>query len=252
MKIESTRRGHAIKPGKSTKRGRTLRTAPRTLREDVRAFKREIVLSTAIEIFYRDGYQNSTVDDIAAAMSVSKAVVYYYFETKEAVLEAVIDRSAELSRASIDRGLEGGTTPAQKLALACFHFAAHVLKDQKIIGVYFREERCFSRSLRARTTISEKNLVAKLSQVIAAGIKSNAFRECDTRLMAKDIVGIISMSYYWYREGGQLSREALCRHFAAQALRLVGYEGEMALDERPFELEWIARQTVINSRRDKY
>jgi AcrR family transcriptional regulator len=237
MKNESTRKSQAVKLDKSTKRGRTARAAPRTLREDVRAFKREVVLSTAIEVFYRDGYQNATVDDIAAAMSVTKAVVYYYFDTKEAMLEAVIDRSAALSRESIDRGLEGGATPAQKLALACFHFAAHVLEHQKIIGVYFREDRCFSRSLRARTTISEKNLVAKLAQVIAAGVKSNAFRECDKRLMAKDIMGTISMAYYWYRDGGRLSRQALCRHFAAQSLRLVGYEGEMALDEPPFELK---------------
>src|SRR3546814_16337650 len=48
------------------------------LRENVRAFKRELIINAAIEVFYRDGYQSATVDDVAASMSMTKAVVYYY------------------------------------------------------------------------------------------------------------------------------------------------------------------------------
>src|SRR3546814_8585076 len=38
------------------------------LRENVRAFKRELIINAAIEVFYRDGYQSATVDDVAASM----------------------------------------------------------------------------------------------------------------------------------------------------------------------------------------
>src|SRR3546814_10389884 len=67
------------------------------LRENVRAFKRELIINAAIEVFYRDGYQSATVDDVAASMSMTKAVVYYYFKSKETLLQAIIERCSEIT-----------------------------------------------------------------------------------------------------------------------------------------------------------
>lgn len=214
------------KPRTKKRHGPT-RVASSTLREGVRAFKRGIILNTAIDTFYAKGYQNVTVDDIAGAMSVTKAVVYYNFDTKEDILEAIIDRTTELSREAIDRGIEIGTTPAHKLALACFFFADHMMKDQKMVGVYFREDRCFSPALRARTTKAEKLMTEKLVKVIESGVSAGEFRPCDAQVMAITLMGMISMAFYWYREEGRLPRESLCRNFSTQALRMMGYEGEM-------------------------
>jgi AcrR family transcriptional regulator len=207
-------------------------TAARSVfRDDVRAFKRETIINTAIDVFYRVGYQSATVDDIAVAMSATKALIYYYFETKEAVLEAIIDRCAELTRQSVERGVERGETSVEKLALACFCFAANILNNQKMIGVYFREERCFSPALHARATESEKAITAILSELIETGIKEGNFRQCDSRIMALNITGMMSMAFYWYREHSQQSEADLCRHFAAESLYFAGYHGELAIEQ---------------------
>ena len=202
-----------------------------TLREGVRAFKRELILNVAIDTFFSDGYQNVSVDDIARVMSVSKAVVYYNFKTKEDILSAIIDRTTTLSRDAIDRGIEAGHSPAEKLALACYSYADHMMRNQKMVGVYFREDRCFPAALRTRTTKVEKTIAAKLSKIIEAGVTSEEFRPCDTRVSAVMIMGMISMAYYWYRETGRLSRQLLCCQFAERALLQLGYRGPMALDE---------------------
>src|SRR6516164_7524946 len=104
------------------------------LRDDVRAFKREAIINAAIEVFYRKGYQTATVDDVAATISVTKAAVYYYFESKEALLQVLIERCSDLTLKAVDRGIAGGDTPAKQLALACFCFAAMVLGNQKLIA----------------------------------------------------------------------------------------------------------------------
>lgn len=209
---------------------------PTTMRDDVRAFKRELILTTAIDIFFDKGYQNSTVDDIAAAMSVTKAVVYYNFNSKEEVLENIIDRTAALTHECVDRGVNQGKMPAQKLALACYFYADHILRHQKMIAVYFREERNFSAALRRRMTILEKSVDEKISSVLEAGAISGEFLKGDTRLTAITIMGMISMAFHWYRESGRVSREGLCRHFAEQALRLVGFKGDPGLDEAAYKL----------------
>ncbi len=201
------------------------------LREDARAFKREMIIGAAIEIFYRDGYQAATVDAVAAAVSATKAAVYYYFESKDALLQAIVTRCSDLTLEAVEQGIVSGDSPAKRLALACFCFAEMVLKNQKMIAVYFREERYFSAGLRERVTGAEKSVTSKLSKVIEAGSRDGSFRPCDAQLLALSITGMISMSFYWYTEHGRLPKRDLARNFAQEALRLVSFKDEDVLEE---------------------
>lgn len=205
--------------------------ARKALREDARAFKREIIIEAAIDIFYRHGYQSASVDDIAAAVSVTKAAVYYYFESKEALLQAIIERCSDLTISAIERGIAAGETPPMELALACYCFATMVLENQKMIAVYFREERCFPQSLHERVTSTEHDVTLKLAKVIDAGVRRKEFFDGDSQTLALRITGMISMSYYWYTEHGRLPKNALCRQFALDALRLAGFHGEISIDQ---------------------
>jgi AcrR family transcriptional regulator len=205
------------------------------LLEDVRAYKRELIIHSAIEIFYRNGYQSATVDGVAAAMSVTKAVVYYHFKSKDALLQAIIERCSVLTSTAIDRGIADGKDSVQQLALASFHYAAMILDNQKMIALYFREERSFSVELRERLTATERAVTSKLARVIDSGIRRGDFRACDSQLLALNITGMISMAFYWTTEHGRLPLAQLCRLFAVDALNLAGYAGDIS------EAEWLPR-----------
>src|SRR3546814_11818998 len=90
-------------------------------------------------------------------MSMTKAVVYYYFKSKETLLQAIIERCSELTSTAIERGVAEGDTPVEKLALTSFHFASMILGNQKMIALYFREERYFPEALRARLLEAERS-----------------------------------------------------------------------------------------------
>lgn len=201
------------------------------LRDDVRAFKRERILRASIEVFYQCGFQNATVGDVAASMSLTKAAVYYYFDSKEALLDAIIERCSDLTLEAIERGIAEGDSPATRLVSACYRFAHVVLDNQKLIALYFREERNFSSKLRQRVTSTEKTVTLKLSKVLDAGIRTGEFRECDTQHLALNINGMISMSFYWYSEHARITKDALCRRFTLDALHLAGFKGPFELDK---------------------
>jgi AcrR family transcriptional regulator len=205
--------------------------AARVFREDVRAFKQDMIIDSAIDVFYRIGYQAATVDDIAAGMSATKALVYYYFDTKEAVLQAIITRCSELTLSTVEHGINSGDTPAEKLALGIHCYAANILTNQKMIGVYFREEHNFPPALHNRATQSEKTITSRLAEVIEAGTKDRIFRECDPQLLALNLTGMVTMAFYWYREHGHLSEAELCKHFATEALFIAGFHGNAPLDQ---------------------
>jgi TetR/AcrR family transcriptional repressor of nem operon len=56
---------------------------------------REALAEAALELFYRNGVANTTLADIAGAARVPTGNVYYHFRTKEALVEAVIDKRIE-------------------------------------------------------------------------------------------------------------------------------------------------------------
>ncbi|SHI79075.1 transcriptional regulator, TetR family [Propionispora hippei DSM 15287] len=54
------------------------------------------ILDTAEPLFAANGYRQTTVQDITNQMGVAKGMIYYYFNSKEAILEAVINRQISI------------------------------------------------------------------------------------------------------------------------------------------------------------
>jgi AcrR family transcriptional regulator len=60
------------------------------------------ILEAALRLFVTDGYQTSTVRDLAAEVGLTSAALYYYFPSKEACLEALVTPYLD----AVDRVLE--------------------------------------------------------------------------------------------------------------------------------------------------
>jgi AcrR family transcriptional regulator len=76
--------------------------------------KRSRLTSAALELAYRQGYQRSTIADIAEEASVPVGNVYYYFKTKDDIGDAIIDRRLwEFAR--LRERLDKLSTPKERL-----------------------------------------------------------------------------------------------------------------------------------------
>lgn len=69
---------------------------------------RDRILAAAIKIFAEKGYNGARIDQIAGEAGVNKALIYYYFKSKEAILaelfETFFRRSAEMLLNFVERG----------------------------------------------------------------------------------------------------------------------------------------------------
>ncbi len=57
--------------------------------------RKQEIIDTAERLFRENGYKNTSVDAIIGAMNVAKGTFYYYFKSKEAVLEAIVHRTLD-------------------------------------------------------------------------------------------------------------------------------------------------------------
>src|SRR3546814_4238974 len=94
-------------------------------------------------------------------------VFFFFFKQKTAYEMRISDWSSDVCSSDL------------KLALTSFHFASMILGNQKMIALYFREERYFPEALRARLLEAERAVTSKLSKVIDSGIRRGDFRSCD-------------------------------------------------------------------------
>jgi AcrR family transcriptional regulator len=70
-------------------------------REQQREETRERVYQSALRVFARDGFQECRIDDIAKDASVVRGTFYFYFPTKDDVLQELLDRSQKGVAASL-------------------------------------------------------------------------------------------------------------------------------------------------------
>lgn len=69
--------------------------------DDFKAGRREAILEAAMRLFIAQGYDRTTMREIAAEAGVSTGAIYVYFETKAAMLQSICAEETALERAEL-------------------------------------------------------------------------------------------------------------------------------------------------------
>ncbi len=77
-------------------------------------FRRKVII-TAGAIFSRYGYKKTTMDEIAKALKKGKSSIYYYFESKEEIFEAVVLYEANILRNELTAAIKSVESPVEKM-----------------------------------------------------------------------------------------------------------------------------------------
>ena len=57
--------------------------------------KKEQILDMSFSLFLEKGYDNTSISDILSKLDIARGTLYYHFESKEAIMDAIIERSAK-------------------------------------------------------------------------------------------------------------------------------------------------------------
>ena len=79
-----------------------------------RKMRQDRILSGALEVFKSKGLEGATMDEIANASGFGKATLYYYFESKEDVLSAILKDGWEKIWLSLESTIAGNESPRRK------------------------------------------------------------------------------------------------------------------------------------------
>ena len=57
--------------------------------------KKEQILDVSLSLFLEKGYDNTSISDILSKLDIARGTLYYHFESKEAIMDTIIERSAK-------------------------------------------------------------------------------------------------------------------------------------------------------------
>jgi AcrR family transcriptional regulator len=150
----------------------------RTVNASVYAIRRDAFVDVARRLIQTKGYERTSIQDVLDALDASRGAFYHYFDSKGALLEAVLDRMVDEAMARIAPVMDDPAIPAPEKLRLVFSGIAAYKADQRdlalaILEVWLSDDNAIVRErLRRRQAAA---LAAILDRIVAQGIGEGAF-----------------------------------------------------------------------------
>ncbi len=160
---------------------------------------RAAILQAAVREFSEKGIAGARVDAIAQAAKVNKALVYYYFEDKEALYGAVLDHVFSGLTACISEALRKNSPPRDRIiAYAGAHFdyiAGHPLYPRIVQSELMRAGSGGATQLERIGKQYFRRIFSQVAEVLRQGISAGDFRAVDEMHFITSMVAIITFYF---------------------------------------------------------
>lgn len=191
------------------------------LKAEVQEFKRRRILEEARELFFALGYEATTLDAIADGLKVTKPFIYSYFKNKSEILRAICEIGIRSSLEALDEALATSLPPREKLRMIVERVTSIIIKNQKYIVVYEREEKNLQPKEAKLLMSLRKEFGVRLAKLLESGAASGDFDVEDPLLTAVSIGGLVTWVASWYRPLGRWSQTDVTMHMIRNVERMV-------------------------------
>ena len=183
---------------------------------------REDILWAAAEVLHRNGYDATTMKDIAAQVNLTAASLYHHFKNKDFLLLNVLEVGLDLTIEKLEDIVNLDQPCADKLGEMIRSHVVSVTGNVAVGAAMVFEIRALlnvSASGRNGDDKFMREFVARRNQFFArrayfeslfrdmvrAGIEAGEFRPVDAAIVTKAMLGAHNWVGVWFREGGRLS-----------------------------------------------
>jgi len=102
---------------------------------------RDEILEAAAQIFREKGFHAASMQDIAEAVNLQKASLYYHVASKQEILLALLDRALDLLIEHMQQVMAKPLTPDEKLRQAMCAYLQAMLEHRDLAAVLLLEYR---------------------------------------------------------------------------------------------------------------
>ena len=200
-----------LPPRASGRTKRARKTSPGTYAP---AETRRALLDSAIELFDRHGFAETSVQAIVDNANLTKGAFYHHFDVKEEVLYEIQAEYIDHQVDEVERVIGASLDPVVQLQALVHQSVRAVSTHRAHVSVFLQERRYLTgerfAAVKARRDVVEQRFV----DVIQRGIDSGVFRPTThPRVIAFAIIGMSAWVQQWFDERGRLDVDQVAGMF---------------------------------------
>jgi AcrR family transcriptional regulator len=169
------------------------------------------ILTHAARLFAEQGYERSSIGDLAEACNLSRGALYHYFESKEAILYAMLETHVRGMLKRLQDAKAAATSPMEELA-ALIEAAVEYnsgSQNEQIILLYDLQ----SLGEREQKVVKalERQIVDVVSDVLVRLDKASKLSPVTSKLYTMALLGIVNYAHTWYNPHGPVKPKQFAR-----------------------------------------
>jgi AcrR family transcriptional regulator len=183
--------------------------------------RRDEIMAAAATVFLAKGFRAASFKDIAEAVGVDRASLYYYFESKQELFHAATSAAVQRNVAAAERVAQSDAAPTDKIVeIVSLLLESYTDTDYPYMFMFLQED------VNMITTTSDdpwalevkaltRRYEAAVGAILDDGIAAGVFRpDAPNHVRTKALIGMANWTHRWYRAEGPLSAAQIAEVFA--------------------------------------
>jgi AcrR family transcriptional regulator len=196
---------------------------PRTINPQRHALRRDEFIDAGQRLIQTRGYEQFSVEDLLSEVGASKGAFYHYFDSKQALLGAIIERIVDAGIAVVARVVADPSLSAVEKFHAYFRTIAAFKAErreflEKLMTVWYSDDNAIVREKLRRETV--RLVTPHMAAIIRQGIAEGSFTLTDPEQMARVVLALMldagddAGQLYVARRTGQVELDVVRARFA--------------------------------------
>jgi AcrR family transcriptional regulator len=215
--LTTQRSARPVDPGFSLAERRAARREGARTRSDDRYSQ---IREVAAQMFHEHGYAATSLEDIAKAVGMNRATLYYYVRDKDELLIDILgDPLLDMTQRLVEI-CELDLPASERLSLAIQRHMITLAEQYPGLFIFFSENLHILTVGTERDIVQNSRLYADVfTQLIRDGQDSGEFApDVDARISMLGIIGMCNWTHRWFQQGGALTLPQIGEQFSRMAV----------------------------------
>jgi len=174
--------------------------------------RKEEILAAATKIFEKYGLQKTTLDDIAKECGIKKTALYYYFKSKDEIIQTMFKNDIQKLKTDVIAKITIQKTATEKLYTYLVERTKSIRYMMKYFHLFIKDD---APSHHRELALKEKRKILQeeiifLQDVIQEGISNNEFKKVSKISVAYLLLGAthdLGLEDFFYRKDMDIEKE---------------------------------------------
>jgi AcrR family transcriptional regulator len=169
------------------------------------------ILRTAARLFATRGYERTSITDLVEACELSRGALYHYFDSKEAILFALLDSLVRSLLAHLEQAVASGGVPLEKFERVIVAFVEHNAQSPEEQIVLLNDLGALKTEEQRQIVQTERKIVEIIGTVLNSIDVTKKMNRKTARIYTMMLFGMINYTYTWYDPKGPIKPKEFAR-----------------------------------------